>query len=124
MAYALKINNEMGLVTVNYDQTTSYDDRVDLLSELKTILTAQPTLKILIDVRNATQPLSPQQELQYGELLAENYHYFRSSKVAIVSGVKNPHAIIQAGAYADGFRHMVEFQSTSEALDWLAGSIR
>ena len=95
-----------------------------LLDELVELMQTLKSAHILIDVRDALLPLTTEQEVQYGSLLAEKFDYFKASKIAIVSGRANPHGLIQAEAFTDGFRHMVEFATRAEAQDWLDGRIR
>lgn len=124
MAYSYDFDSDSCFLLVRYDKSTSLSDREELLERIVQVLRDIPELKILIDVRDAENALSLEEELSYGKLLATKSEYFVKSKTAILVHGKNPHFVMQAGAYANGFRNMVEFESRSEALDWLNGDIR
>lgn len=118
MAYTLIIDDQQRIAKATYHPDTSYQDRVDLLNELIGLLKEEPTLAVLIDIRCEAEELSPEEQIQYGRLLAENGHYFRDNRTAVLTK-HNPNPLIPGEAYAKGFRNLVEFDNEADAYRWL-----
>jgi hypothetical protein len=124
MTFILAKSDEKNLITVTYEINTSYQDRVDLLHILVKILESQPTINVLINTAGAKTNMTSKEQLEYGELLAENFRHFQHNKTAIVKENLNPHPYILAGAFGGGFRRIVEFDNLNEAIAWLNGEIK
>lgn len=125
MAYDLQINDNENLILVSYLADTSYQDRIDVLNELVVILNDKPEINVLVDTRNASSNMSVEQQLEYGNSLAANRQFFGNNKTAIIATRgNNPHPVILAGAYADGFDKFCEFDNEKDAIAWLKGEIR
>ena len=123
MAYSLVKDDDKNLITVTYEAETSYQDRVNLLNVLIVILKDEPTTNIIINTANAATVMTDDEQLEYGKLLAESSGYFQHNKTAIVKRQVNPHPYIIPGAYADGFRNIVEFDNEHDAIAWINGEI-
>lgn len=121
--YSLEINPDNSLITVTYCKETDYIDRVNLLDELIQLFQQYPNIDVLIDVRQAAQEMTTEQEVEYGQLLAENNAYFETRRTAIVS-LSNPHPVILSQAYMAGFKGYCEFNNVPDALSWINGEIR
>lgn len=123
MSYTIDVDITAKLIRVKYSSNTTYMDRLDVLEELVAVLRDEPSLNILIDVRDATENMSMQQQLDYGKKIAEHAEYFSRIKTAVLANNEfNPHPLIISGAYVNGVNHICEFNNESEALGWLGGS--
>lgn len=123
MNYSFSIHKSSNLIEVEYGEDVTYRDRKRILDFIVDLLVEMPKTRVLIDVTKAQSVLSAEEELAYGELLANKKHYFDNTRIAIVSGDKNPHQAIQSVAILGGFDAMTEFQDRSKAMLWLNGGI-
>lgn len=124
MGYTFNTDDKANLIEVIYDEFTTLDQRREILVKLTGILDDNPTINVLVDVSRSHHLLTEDEELEFGHLLSENRAFFAKNKTAVVTGVENPHPLIQNEAYIEGFGQMVEFKGRNEALDWLYGRIK
>ena len=125
MSYCLEEDLENNLVTARYEASTTLQDRIGLLEELVSIMKDKQQLNILIDIRKATQNMTPEEQIEYGDLVASKQKYFLHSRMAILSDKdKNPHPLIIPIAHVGGFRGICEFHNETEAMHWLNGELR
>ena len=124
MTYKFIRDDDNNLISVTYETDTSYRDRVELLDRLVSILKDIPTMNVLIDTDNAQSIMSDTEQLEFGETLSRNAHYFQHNKTAIVTRNENPHPYILAEAYVDGFGNIVEFDNLDEAMAWIRGEMK
>ena len=123
MAYLLEIDNEKNLMTITYDQTSTYADRTHVLDEVISHLKDDPTTNILIDARAAENTLTTEEQIEFGKILGNNSMYFRENKTAVLKS-KSLHPVVLAEAFMNGHSHLVEFESRKEACQWLLGALR
>ena len=125
MAYSLEKDLDKNIVKVTYDENTSYQNRIDLLDDLVEVMADHSDINILIDIRNAKQNMTPEQQIKYGELVASKQQYFNKSRTAVLSErSRNPHPYIIPKAHVGGYKGICEFHSENEAIQWLNGEIR
>ena len=124
MSYEITVNKETNIITVAYHKDTSHQERIEVLLKLSEILPQNPTMNVLVDTREAETNMSGTEQMEYGEMLASYKHLFTQNKTAIISvHRKNPHPIILAKAFVDGFSNFCEFSHKDEAIAWLKGEI-
>lgn len=124
MPILFEVDEQTNLVTIVYDKETRFKDRMNVFKKGIKVLSSNPTLNFLVDARNTEVTLSDDEQMELGDLLSSNQHYFQYSKVAIVVKGGNNNPFIIAKAYAKGLSGIVEFESKSEALNWISGEIK
>ena len=123
MAYSLEIDKDNNLITITYDQTSTYEDRVTVLDEVISYLKEEPMTNIFIDASTAGNILTDEQQIEFGKLLGKNSMYFRSNKTAVLKSA-SLHPVTLGQAFVNGHTHLAEFYDRREALQWLSGEIR
>lgn len=123
MNYSFVVYKRSKLIEVEYGSEVTYRDRKRILDFIVDLLVEMPETRVLIDVSKAARVLTAEEELAYGELLANKKHYFEQTRIAVVSGDANPHQGIQSVALLGGFNEMTEFHDRSKAMIWLEGGV-
>lgn len=122
MAYSLRFNEAKKLLVIEYNTSSSFDDRISALQELTSHLEEDPTLNVLIDASSARESMSDAEQEKYAQLLGENSHHFSQNRTAIY----NPqllHRQALASSYTYGLTRFVEFTNKTEAVQWAMGEI-
>ncbi len=123
MGYLIEIDKDKNLISITYDETSTFQDRVKVLDEVINYLRNSPTMNIFIDASSAKNALSADEQLKLGKLLGENSKYFSKNKTAVFK--QNVlHPIVLGKAFLDGHTHLVEFDNKTEALQWLSGKFK
>jgi len=123
MAYSLKIDKDNNLITITYDQTSTYEDRLKVLDEVISYLKEEPMTNIFIDASIGGNNLTDEQQIDLGKLLGKNSMYFRNNKTAVLKPA-SLHPLTLGQAFVNGHSHLVEFDDRREALQWLSGEIK
>jgi len=123
MAYSLEIDKDNNLITITYDQTSTYEDRIKALDEAISYLKEEPMTNIFVDASTAGNILTGEQQMELGKLLGKNSMYFRNNKTAVLKPA-SLHPVALGKAYVNGHKHLVEFDNRREALQWLSGEIK
>jgi hypothetical protein len=125
MAFGFVIDEENNLITVTYDETTSYEDRLKVLDDLVEYLLVNPTIKIFLDITEDVAVMSDEEQISCGSLLASKKEFFDRCKMAVFCAFPkmNVHPLVTTTAYLEGFTNFCLFHSRSEAFQWLQGDI-
>lgn len=125
MSFSFNIDEKEKLVTVTCDKSVSSEERLKVLNELIEILKERTDLNIFLDVSHADMSMTDEEQIEFGELLAENKRYFDGHKTAVlVNNDRLFDTLFLSSAYLNGFDHFLEFDSKKEAYQWLHGEIR
>jgi len=123
MPFYFDIDENNHFISIKYDSSTTYQDRVRLLDLLISEGEKFSHNNIFIDVSDAARLTTEEQE-HYGELLSKKNHLFKRNKVAIFHPQNNPNPLIPTIAYVTGFNDICEFQHKNDAINWLEGKIK
>ena len=123
MGYSIEIDKDKNLLSITYDETSTFQDRVMVLDEVISYLKNNPTTNIFIDASLAKNCLSADEQLELGRLLGQSRKYFSRNRTAVLN--QNAlHPLVMGEAYVKGHIHLVEFKKKSEALQWLSRKIK
>ncbi len=122
MSYSFEILEDEKVIFLRYDQSTTYQDRIDALDQIIQHLKEDLTLNILVDARSVEDSLTAREQLDLGTMLAKNNQYFQQNRTAVLKK-REVNPVILGKAYIDGHVTLAEFQDEDEALKWLSGKL-
>ncbi|MGD7651827.1 MAG: hypothetical protein ACQCXQ_01345 [Verrucomicrobiales bacterium] len=122
MSYSFEILEDEKVIFLRYDQSTTYQDRIDALDQIIQHLKEDLTLNILVDARSVEDSLTAREQLDLGTMLAKNNQYFQQNRTAVLKK-REVNPVILGKAYIDGHVTLAEFQDDDEALKWLSGKL-
>lgn len=118
MSYQITLDESTMLVHVVYAGLSSLAKRVQAVRDVCTQYPHLAPLKILVDVHCLDMGLSLNDQKYFGEYLA-THPSLANAKVAVLhSPSYNPNLIIDATAFANGYR-LAQFNLQNDAESWL-----
>lgn len=122
MGHSFEVDRDQNLVSVVYDESSTLDDRINVLEKIIQLLKVTPRANIFIDATIANNNLSFEEQKQFSEMLVGNLKYFKLNRTAILNP-RNIHTAITTLAYLNGHQHVALFEDKAEALQWVRGEI-
>ncbi|HEY9036751.1 MAG TPA: hypothetical protein VIM96_08590 [Pseudomonadales bacterium] len=118
MSYQITLDESTMLVQVIYAGPASLTKRMRAVSDVCTQYAHLAPLNILVDVRRLNMELSLDEQKYFGEYLA-THPVLANAKVAVLHPPgHNPNLIIDATAFANGYR-LAQFNLQRDAASWL-----
>lgn len=127
MPYLFNKIDQCNMLLVEYDKTTTYDDRLKLIDELVEVFHENPTYKAIIDTRGSLKTLNQideEHEEKFGKVVAAKLKKFIHNKIALITHDYEDRAFMLATAYLDGFNGILQCHTMTEAIQWVNGEIR
>jgi len=116
--YSLAFNPELGIIKVIYAGTVSLDQRIQAVDDVCASRSTMKALKILVDVQKLEMGLTLEEQIQFGQYLA-NHKALSNARVAVLHKPgHNPNLLIDTSAFNNGYL-VAQFHSEENANAWL-----
>lgn len=121
MSHKFEVLDNSEIIKVTYEGAMTLDERLSSVHELCIDFNIFKRFRLLIDVRNITQEMTPLEQVLFGQFIATNDE-FNMASVAVLDNIAQPaDQVVSKEASKMGYQ-IKQFDSETKALAWLNNS--
>jgi hypothetical protein len=119
MPYRVSLDIPNKLIQVEYSGNFDTGDRHLALKEVLQHLETHLDFSIFIDLTQGNETSSDEEQLLFGEFIADSYRNYPKLRIAVLTGPRQVGNLIISESYIKGLKKICAFESRYDALSWL-----